>query len=105
MQVEKNYSSGIFATDRFALLVDTKLSELTSTTVLLCCSPVVPESLTRDNRSSLQKLLSFRYQKKQTKWPLRESFSLVQNILFDGYIKVLPAHQWENIIEKLWETM
>ena len=32
----KNYSSGIFATDRFALLVDTNLSELTSTTVLLC---------------------------------------------------------------------
>ena len=45
--------------------------------------------------------------KNQTKWPMRKSFSLVQNILFVGYIykgtfiKVLPAHQWE----KLWETM
>ena len=36
---------------------------------------------------------------------MRESFSMVQNILFVGYIKVLPAHQWENIVEKLWETM
>ena len=30
---------------------------------------------------------------------------MVQNILFVCYIKVLPAHQWENILEKLWETM
>ena len=36
---------------------------------------------------------------------MRESFSMVQNILFVCYIKVLPAHQWENILEKLWETM
>ena len=33
--MEKKYSSGIFATDRFASLVDTKLSVLTSTSVLL----------------------------------------------------------------------
>ena len=41
---------------------------------------------------------------------MRESFSMVQNILFVCYIKVLPSvsikvHQWENILEKLWETM
>ena len=36
---------------------------------------------------------------------MRESFSMVQNILFVCYIKVLPAHQWENILERLWETM
>ena len=36
---------------------------------------------------------------------MKESFSMVQNILFVCYIKVLPAHQWENILEKLWETM
>ena len=41
----KNYSSGIFATDRFALLVDTKLSEVTSTTVLLCSTLYSPPYL------------------------------------------------------------
>ena len=36
---------------------------------------------------------------------MRESFLLVQNILFIGYTNVLPANQYENMVEKLWETM
>ena len=36
---------------------------------------------------------------------MRESFSLVQNILSIGYTNVLPANQYENMVEKLWETM
>ena len=36
---------------------------------------------------------------------LRENCSLVQNILLVGCTKVLPAHQQENMVEKLWETM
>ena len=36
---------------------------------------------------------------------MREGFSLVQNILFIGYTKALPAHQQENMVGKLQETM
>ena len=36
---------------------------------------------------------------------MRESFSLVQNILFIGYTNILPFHQQDDIVEKLWETM
>ena len=35
----------------------------------------------------------------------RESFSLVQKVFFIGYTNVLPAHQQENMVEKLWEAM
>ena len=36
---------------------------------------------------------------------MRESFSLVQNILFNGYTNVIPSHKQENMVENLWETM
>ena len=36
---------------------------------------------------------------------MRESFSLVQNILFIiDNTDILPAHLQENIVEKQWET-
>ena len=35
---------------------------------------------------------------------MRESFSLVQNILFIEYIDVVPAHVQENMVEKLWKA-
>ena len=35
---------------------------------------------------------------------IRESFSLVQNILFIEYIDVIPAHVQENMVEKLWKA-
>ena len=34
---------------------------------------------------------------------MRESFSLVQNILFIEYTDIYPAHVWENMVEKLWK--
>ena len=34
---------------------------------------------------------------------MRESFSLVQNILFIEYTDVFPAHVHENMVEKLWK--
>ena len=61
----------------------------------------------KDTTGSLKKLLRFRYQKKQNKWPIelwtlkqemetdedhatmRESFSLVQNIIFIDYTDIL----------------
>ena len=64
-----------------------------------------------DIRSSLQKPLDYRYQSYKIKWlkeiltlkqemktddddtAMRESFSLVQNILFIDYTDVLPAHE------------
>ena len=36
---------------------------------------------------------------------MRESFSLVQNILLIDYTGILPAHLRENMVEKLWESM
>ena len=36
---------------------------------------------------------------------MRESFSLVQNIHFIDNTGILPALQYENMVEKLWETM
>ena len=36
---------------------------------------------------------------------MRESFSLVQNILLIDYTDILPAHLRENMVEKLWESM
>ena len=35
---------------------------------------------------------------------MRESFSLVQNILFIEFIDVVPAHVKENMVEKLWKA-
>ena len=35
---------------------------------------------------------------------MRESFSLVQNILFIEYTDVFPAHVQENMVEKLWKA-
>ena len=35
---------------------------------------------------------------------MRESFLLVQNILFIEYTDVLPAHVKENMVEKLWKA-
>ena len=35
---------------------------------------------------------------------MRESFSLVQNILFIKYTDVCPSHVQENMVEKLWEA-
>ena len=35
----------------------------------------------------------------------RESFSLVQNILFIEYADAFPAHLQENMVEKLWKAM
>ena len=34
---------------------------------------------------------------------MRESFSLVQNMLFIEYTDVFPAHVQENMVEKLWK--
>ena len=77
---------------------------------ILSQSQVQVQEKYTDTRSSLQKLLSFRNQKNQTEWQIetwilkqemetdddhatmRESFSLVQNILFIDYFDVLPAH-------------
>ena len=60
--------------------------------------------------------------KNQTKWPIelwtlkqemetdedhatmRESFLLVQNILFIEYTDAFPAHVYENMVEKLWRV-
>ena len=36
---------------------------------------------------------------------MRESFSLVQNILFIEYTDTYPAHEKENMVEKLWKAM
>ena len=36
---------------------------------------------------------------------MRESFSLVQNILLIDCTDILPAHLRENMVEKLWESM
>ena len=36
---------------------------------------------------------------------MRKSFSLVQNILFIGYTNIFPAHEKENMVEKLWKTL
>ena len=35
---------------------------------------------------------------------MRETFSLVQNILFIEYTDIFPAHVWENMVEKLWKA-
>ena len=35
---------------------------------------------------------------------MRESFSLVQIILFIDYTDVVAAHEWENMVENLWES-
>ena len=36
---------------------------------------------------------------------MRESFLLVQNILFIGFTNIHPAHQQEIRVEKLWKAM
>ena len=64
--------------------------------------------------------IEFPLSKNQTKWPIelwtlkkeidddhatmRESFSLVQIILFNDYTDVVAAHQWENMVENTWES-
>ena len=35
---------------------------------------------------------------------MRESFLLVQNILFIEYTDAFPAHVQENMVEKLWKA-
>ena len=35
---------------------------------------------------------------------MRESFLLVQSILFIEYTGVFPAHVQENMVEKLWKA-
>ena len=35
---------------------------------------------------------------------MRESFSLVQNILFIEYTDAFPAHVKENMVEKVWRS-
>ena len=77
----------------------------------------------KDTRSSIQKLMNFRYKKNQTKWPIelwtlkqemetddddatiRERFSLVQSILFIDFTDILPAHFQEEMVESCGETM
>ena len=46
----------------------------------------------KDTRSSLQKLLKQEMETDDDHATVRESFSLVQNILFIGYTDVPPAH-------------
>ena len=36
---------------------------------------------------------------------MRESLTMVQNILFIDYNDILRAHEWENMAENLPETM
>ena len=66
--------------------------------------------------------MDYRYQSYKIKWlkeiltlkqemktddddaAMRESFSLVQNILFIGYTNIFPAHVQENVVEKLWKA-
>ena len=35
---------------------------------------------------------------------MRESFSLVQKILFLEYTDIFSAHLYENMVEKLWKA-
>ena len=75
----------------------------------------------KDTRSSIQKLINFRYQK--TKWPIelwtlqqemetdddcatmRESFSLVLNILFVEYTDIYFLLICKNMVEKQWKAV
>ena len=58
----------------------------------------------KDTRSSLQKLLKQEMETDDDHATMRESFSLVQIILFNDYTDVVAAHQWENMVENTWES-